>query len=268
MLRRAPRSSAPMCTFAAMRAFAPSRALFPMLSAAALVFGAGPGVACASGQAERLDLTALGRPADEVARDVTSKPLEVYEFLGIRGGSVVADLIAGGGYNTAVLTHAVGDEGVVFSQAGRRGGLAERATGGDLKGRRNVVVFQEVEELPADSLDVALTVRNYHDVPPKETRSWLAAIRAALVPGGVLGIVDVRTKPGFEGRATDLHRISEDLIVEEVTATGFELEGRSDLLANPKDSYESSEFENRETTDRMLLKFRKPKADPAKSERG
>jgi predicted methyltransferase len=29
------------------------------------------------------------------------------------------------------------------------------------------------------------------------------------------------------------------------------------MLANPKDTYESAEFENREGTDRMVLKFRK-----------
>lgn len=218
-------------------------------------------------QARDLDLAALGRPAEEVARDSTSKPLAVYDFFEIGRGSVVADLMPGGGYNTAILTHLVGDRGVVFSQRGRRNAVAERMRTGDLAGRGNIVLFGEVEDLPADSLDVVLTVRNYHDLPQERIASWLAGIRRALRPGGVFAVVDVRTKPGFRGRAPDLHRISEDVVVKEVTAAGFELAGRSDLLANPKDEYGSSEFDNREVTDRMVLKFRKP-APPAQSERG
>lgn len=210
-----------------------------------------------------VDLGALGRPAEEVARDATSKPLEVFAFLEIGSGDVVADLIAGGGYNTAILTHVVGPEGVVFSQNGRRDAIVQRVSKGDLKGRANVVVFQDVAGLPADTLDVALTVRNYHDVPAAEIPTWLAGVQRALKPGGILGVIDVRTKPGTAGRAEDLHRISEDLVVQEVTAAGFELVERSNLLAHPDDPYESSEFGNREATDRMLLKFRKPAGEQA-----
>jgi predicted methyltransferase len=218
------------------------------------------------GQAEKLDLGALGRPAEEVTRDATSKPLAVYELFEIRSGSAVADLFAGGGYNTAILTHVVGPEGVVFSENSRRNAIGERKANGDLKDRANVVVFQRVEELPAESLDVALTVRNYHDVPAEEIGKWLAAIHEALKPGGVFGVVDVRTEPGFRGRAADLHRISEQVVVEEVTGAGFVLEARSDLLSNPKDAYGSSEFENREGTDRMVLKFRRVEVEEAAGE--
>ena len=213
-------------------------------------------------QRPALDLAQLGRPAEEVARDATSKPLDLYAFFEIGRGTVVADLIAGGGYNSAILTHVVGDHGVVFSQNGRRDAIVERKRNGDFKDRANIVVFEKVEELPAETLDVALTVRNYHDVPEAEIGTWLAAVRRALKPGGVFGVVDVRTEPGFRGRAADLHRISEDVVVKEVTAAGFQLEGRSDLLANPKDAYRSSEFEDREGTDRMVLKFRKPSETP------
>ena len=123
-----------------------------------------------------------------------------------------------------------------------------------------MVVIKTVEDLPADSLDVVLTVRNYHDISEERLQGWLAGIHRALKPGGVFAVVDVRTKPGDEGRATELHRIAEDTVVAEVTAAGFELEGRSDLLANANDTYGSSEFGNREATDRMVLKFRKPEA--------
>ncbi|HEY7530542.1 MAG TPA: SAM-dependent methyltransferase [Gemmatimonadota bacterium] len=245
------------CRFRARRASAAVSGVAPIAVALVLAAAlAGPLRAQAA-----VDLTAVGRPAEEVARDATSKPLEVYAFLEIEPGDAVADLIAGGGYNTAILTHVVGPEGVVFSQNGRRNAIAERVASGDLKGRANVVVFQDLTELPADSLDVALTVRNYHDLAAGEIPAWLANVRRALKPGGILGVIDVRTKPGAQARPEDLHRISEDLVVKEVTGAGFELVERSNLLANPNDTYESAEFENREGTDRMLLKFRKPAAE-------
>ena len=227
-----------------------------------LLPGLGPAAPAARPQTPALDLTKLGRPPEEVARDATSRPLAVYELFEIGPGKVVADLMAGGGYNTAILTHLVGDRGAVFSQDGRRKAISERKARGDLGDRANVVVFERVEDLPVDSLDVALTVRNYHDVPPEEIGSWLSGVFSALKPAGVLGVVDVRAGPGFRGRAPGLHRIAEDLVVAEVTAAGFELESRSDLLANRDDDYRSSEFEDREGTDRMVLKFRKPAAGP------
>ena len=244
----------------ALRSVSRLRLVIPLL--AALALGGGAPRARALAQQADLDLAKLGRSSEEVARDATSKPLEVYRFLEIGPGSVVADLIAGGGYNTVILSHVVGEDGVVFSQNGRKNAITERKANGDLKDRANVVVFNKLEELPDDTLDVALTVRNYHDVAEEEIGAWLAGIRRALKPGAVFGIVDVRTEPGFRGRAEDLHRISEDVVVEEVTAAGFVLEGRSDLLAKPDDSYGSSEFGNREATDRMLLKFRKPPEEP------
>jgi predicted methyltransferase len=209
-------------------------------------------------QARDPDLTKLGRPADEVARDGTSRPLELYRFFEIGPGTVVADLIAGGGYNTAILTHVVGEGGVVFSQNGRKNAIAERKAKGDFKDRANVVVFDSLAQLPSDTLDVALTVRNYHDVPQEGLAEWLKGIQRALKPGGIFAVVDVRTAPGFRGRATELHRIAEETVVEEVTAAGFTLEARADMLGSRFDKYESSEFGNREATDRMVLKFRKP----------
>lgn len=238
--------------------FRSSHARRRRLALTVLTLAAAGAAPAAAQESSSLDLTKLGRPAEEVARDATSKPLEVYRFFGIDEGDVVADLIAGGGYNTAILTHLVGPEGVVFSHNVRNDAIKKRVAEGDLKGRANVVVFDELSELPDDTLDVALTVRNYHDVPQAEIGNWLKNVYRALKPGGTLAVIDVRTKPGFEGRATDLHRISEQTVVSEVKAAGFEFAGGSDLLANPDDKYESSEFENREQTNRMVLKFTKP----------
>ena len=199
-----------------------------------------------------------------MARDASSKPLALCEFFDI--GPVTSWRTC----SRRRLQHRDLDAAGRRQRRGvpirtRKGAVAARLKTGDLKGRSNIVVFGRIEDLPADSLDVVLTVRNYHDVSEGDMAAWLQGIARALKPGGVLAVVDVRTKPGFEGRAGDLHRIAEDLVVKEVTGAGFTLEERSDMLANPKDTSESSEFENREGTDRMVLEFRKPAAAQARS---
>lgn len=97
------------------------RPLYRLLVLAAALAFVSPGAGAVVAAQTALDLTKLGRPANEVARDATSKPLAVYRFFGIAPGAVVADLFAGGGYNTAILTHLAGDGGLVFSQDGRKG---------------------------------------------------------------------------------------------------------------------------------------------------
>ena len=46
-----------------------------------------------------------------------------------------------------------------------------------------------------------------------------------------------------QGIDEPLHRINEDLVIEEITAAGFELVGRSDVLHNAEDTYD---FDGRE----------------------
>jgi len=78
-----------------------------------------------------------------------------------------------------------------------------------------------------------------------------------LMPGGIFGVVDARTpKEGFDD---ETHRINQQMVVDHVTAAGFELLESSEMLANPDDDF--GEYEGtgkRFEVDRMVLKFRKP----------
>ena len=57
-----------------------------------------------------------------------------------------------------------------------------------------------------------------------------------------------------------LHRIDPAIVIEDMTAAGFELEGQSDLLRNPDDDHSKSVFdpELRGKTDRFVMRFRNP----------
>jgi predicted methyltransferase len=58
-----------------------------------------------------------------------------------------------------------------------------------------------------------------------------------------------------------LHRIDAATVVQEVTAAGFKLVSRSDLLRNPADDHTEKMFDPsiRMKTDQFILTFRKPR---------
>ena len=211
------------------------------------------------------------RPEEERAQDAHRKALEIYEWLGIGPGMTVGDIFASGGYNTHLLSRLVGDQGKVHAvmefyadpsvfegRVYKLPGLQERVETASLG---NVEILIKLDELPAEGLDAMVVVRNYHDVEwvfeSLKRTDVVAALHRALKPGGVIGIVEVATDR--EGWDEDTHRLNESMVVEDFTAGGFELEERSDLLANPDDDHSVSGFEQgRHTMDRYLLRFRKP----------
>jgi predicted methyltransferase len=62
---------------------------------------------------------AADRSDDDRALDPQRKPVEFLEFLQVRPGMRVAELIAGFGYTTELLARAVGEGGVVYAQNNR-----------------------------------------------------------------------------------------------------------------------------------------------------
>ncbi|MFQ5767400.1 MAG: hypothetical protein ACE5ID_05390 [Acidobacteriota bacterium] len=217
------------------------------------------------------------RSDDDRKRDDGFKPLEVYGFFGVEPGMTVADLWPGHGYNTQILSGAVGSNGKVLAVLGplyNRGRYADRVKG-FVKERMeqghldNVEIVETLEEIPANSVDVMITVRNYHDLGEAKDRvAVLPGLLRALKPGGILGVVDAFTPK--EGRDEEHHRINEELVVSEITGAGFELVGRSPVLENRKDTYD---FDGREDDapihryfiHRFVHKYRKPAGQTAQN---
>lgn len=207
------------------------------------------------GQRSAVDLDAPDRPSEEKARDAFSKPLEMLAWIGVEPGDVALDYHSGSGYNTRILAEWVGPDGVVFTEmSGRRAeALLERLESGDLADAGNVVYVDALSKIPTDTLDLFLTVRNYHDLDPEQVSGFLAEVDRVLAPGGAFVVVDARAA---EGRDAEGHRIADEVIVSEVTAAGFELVDSSELLANPDDDHQGAQWESREGLDQSLLKFR------------
>jgi len=209
------------------------------------------------------------RPEDERKLDAGRKPEEVLKFFGVKPGDKVADIMAAGGYYTAILSQVVGDKGVVYSanNAFIKGFVKDK-----LDVRLQNPMFANVKHidgemdklaLPTDgSLDFVLIHLNYHDLVLKnDNRAAMnKAIFAALKPGGVYGIVDHYAKDGSGSEFTEsLHRIDKAVEVKEVTDAGFVLAKEGDMLRHPEDPRTEGVFKHRGETDRFVLRFEKPK---------
>jgi len=198
---------------------------------------------------DRAVLADPSRPEAERDQDADRHPLEVYEFFGVQPGQTVADVYNFDGYNTHLLSRVVGDGGQVYSVFEFYGekelfdgalykvdAVTQRV---DDAGLYNVELALRLSEVPSDSVDVAVAVRNYHE------------------PGGIVGIVEVATPS--EGWDNAAHRLNKQVVIDDFTAGGFELVEESDMLANPADDHTVDGFaDGRHKTDRYALKFRKP----------
>jgi len=213
---------------------------------------------------------AADRPAEDKQLDAGRQPEQMLAFFGIAPGQKVADLFAGGGYTTELLSRVVGPTGTVYSQ---NPPFPERfkKIGATWQARlknpalKNVVPVQkpfdapDLLPVPPDSLDAVTMNMNYHDmVLLKIDRAKVnAAVFKALRPGGYYDIVDHSAKDGSGLKDIQLHRIDEKIVIDEIEEAGFKPAGASSALRHPDDDRTWNVFKKRGQTDRFMLKFEK-----------
>jgi ubiquinone/menaquinone biosynthesis C-methylase UbiE len=151
------------------------------------------------------------------------KPARVVAALGVRRGSVVADVGAGPGYFTLPLARAVGATGRVYAVDPGLPHL-DRLRGRLMKTRvRNVTpVLSRGDDphLPPRSCDLVLVVNTYHHFP--DGPAFLRRVATALRSHGVLAAID------FEKRETPVgppveHRVSREEFLQAATKAGLRL---------------------------------------------
>lgn len=174
---------------------------------------------------------------DWKARDSWQRPQEVMDALGIKLGSIVGDIGAGGGYFTFHLAARVGAKGRVYAEdilEGEVSKIHERAAKEGLTQIEAVLGAKNDPRLPAESLDAILIVNAYHEM--REHDAMLSAILRGLKPGGLLGIIDAPAKPG-EAREKyyERHRIPEQFVRDDAARCGFRFV-RQEPGFNPPDN--------------------------------
>lgn len=210
------------------------------------------------------------RPESFTERDSWRHPQEVLAFSGIKPGDHVADLGAGGGYYSELLSLLVGPDGSVILQnppawIEKYGKGMLPPLQANLARHANIsrkdAPFDDLGLAPG-SLDAVTMMLIYHDVNnlPADRAKMNREIYAALKPGGKLLITDHHAETGSGVRDTDtLHRIDAATVRKEVEAAGFTLAAQSDVLANKDDDHSKSIFDPaiRYHTDRFVYVFKK-----------
>jgi predicted methyltransferase len=201
------------------------------------------------------------RPASEKELDAARKPAEVLAFYGVNRGQKVADIMAFRGYYTAILSQVVGTEGVVYSvNPTARPEFNDRWK---KPGYENVKIVDgplDKVALPQDgSLDFVIIHLNYHDLAPNVRIAMNKRILGALKSGGIYGVVDHSAKDGTGNEAVKtLHRIDKQLVIKEVTGSGFTLAKEGTMLRKPEDTRDFNVNKVRNKDDRFVLAFQKP----------
>jgi len=215
----------------------------------------------------RTALASPDRPAADKERDAVRKPVETIQFLGIKSGQTVIDVIAVGGWFTEVLSAAVGSSGKVYGQnptffTTRQGFEEGEKTRNDRL--KNVTpIHGEIGDAKINgTVDAALTALNMHDIYGQGGEAAAVALAKsvydALKPGGVFGVIDHVGVAGQDNKA--FHRIELQQAKDVLTKAGFKIEAESDILKNPADDHTKRVFDPAVArhTDQFLIRARKP----------
>jgi predicted methyltransferase len=212
------------------------------------------------------------RPAAERERDAARKPAELLAFAEVEPGEKVGDYIMGGGYWTRLLSGAVGPEGKVYAFQPDEF-IAFRPAYGEeqnaaVTGRDNVAALRGPVAAPPfpEKLDTIITVQNMHDLyigamPQGTGPKALAALYAALKPGGTLVVIDHSAAAGAGlAAANTVHRMDRDAAIAALTEAGFTVNAESALYMRPDDPRTANVFDPaiRGKTDQFMLRLRKP----------
>lgn len=237
------------------------------------------------------------RSSANKARDEFRHPFETLSFFEVTPKSTVVEVSPGGGWYSEILAPLLQQQGQYYaahqpadstSEYAKKSLAAYQAklAADPVYSKVIVTGFAPVagqKIAPDGSADVVVTFRNLHNwYMQKGDESLLNAYKsfyAALKPGGVLGVVEHRLPENkLSTKWQDSGYMPQSLAVKLAEQAGFVLEATSEVNANPRDTADHKNgvwalpptLGNKETdkakylaigeSDRMTLKFRKPKA--------
>jgi len=193
------------------------------------------------------------RSAAYIARNQYRHPKETLLFFGLKPDMTVVEISPGGGWYSEILAPVLRDNGMFYAASYRISAnsrdffrrmdanyRAKLKASPAVYGRMKLVHFdREMPEFaPAGSADMVLTFRNVHNWAKAGTAEVMfRGFHAALKPGGVLGVIDHRAKPGtsFDQQIQSGY-MTEDYVIETAKRAGFRLSAKSEINANPKDT--------------------------------
>ncbi len=235
------------------------------------------------------------RGAENTARDRYRHPAETLAFFGVKPDQTVIEITPGGGWYAEILAPLLRDKGhyiaaVVDPMAVKEGGSRDyqqkSKSGLEAKfaaapaqfDRARVVAYDPAAPVfgAPGSADVVLTFRNVHNWRSAgQAEGMFRGFFAVLKPGGVLGVAEHRAN-GAVGDDDKSGYVGEQQVIAMAEAAGFQLDAKSEVNANPKDTKDypggvwtlpptnkhdaedNAEYRAIGESDRMTLRFVKP----------
>jgi predicted methyltransferase len=198
-------------------------------------------------------LTAEHRTAKYVERDKFRHPKETLLFFGLSPEKSVVEITPGYGWYAEILAPLIGEKGQYYYTSLK---LHEKINPYFVKVekafkekmQKNPDVYSKLRWVhfdpkqpnfaPDGPVDMVLTFRNVHNwAKAGSVESMFAGFARALKPGGILGLVEHRAKPG-----TPLEKqiksgyMTEEYVIKIANDAGFILDASSEINANPNDT--------------------------------
>jgi predicted methyltransferase len=233
------------------------------------------------------------RSEKNITRNTYRNPVETLTFFEVKPDMSVVEVSPGGGWYTEILGPYLKKEGsisfTIFSDESERSyaprlnkKIRTLTSNKDLFGKVSFTTLETpnfMEPVAEDnSVDRVLTFRNVHNwMKDGKLKEVLASFYKALKPGGILGIVEHRTRSNKkQDPKAKSGYVREDFVINSAVNVGFEFIAKSEINANYNDkaNYAKGVWtlppslrlkdKNRSKylaigeSDRMTIKFRKP----------
>ncbi len=268
-----------------------------MLAAPAMAIKpAGPNAQVAITPAVQKAVQDSHRDPANVKRDAYRHPAQTLSFFGVAPGKTVIEITPGSGWYSEILAPLLRDKGsyvaaVVDPMAvpeGRGRDYQQRSREGlEKKFAGNAAVYDKATLVAynptapvfgaANSADVVLTFRNVHNWrSANQAEGMFKGFYSVLKPGGVLGVVEHRAKADVPADDKTGY-VGQKQVIAMAEAAGFKLAGSSEINANPRDTKDypngvwtlpptnqhdaadAAKYQAIGESDRMTLRFIKPK---------
>jgi predicted methyltransferase len=239
-------------------------------------------------------ITGEHRTESNRLRDKYRHPRETLLFFGLRPDLTVVEIWPGSGWYSEIIGPVLRERGKYYLahyalenpkladwqrevREKQQQKIAEQTS---VYGKPMFTAFAPPDFLviaPASSVDLVLTFRNVHNWSnQKSDQAAFKAFYNALKPGGILGVVEHRARPGtsFE-RMVKSGYMTEAHVIALAEQAGFKLVEKAEINANPLDNtdhpngvwtlppmlrgwLDKDKYRAIGESDRMTLKFHKP----------
>jgi predicted methyltransferase len=229
------------------------------------------------------------RSIENIKRDKFRHPYETLKFFGIDPEMTVVELSPGGGWYTEILAIYMYDEGELITApySASLSDYAKRSREAFEAKLNSKSIYEKVKIVDLfgklaenETVDAVLTFRNVHNWLGEDgsgVKNVFEQSYAALKPGGILGVVEHRAKPGTSIKEMKKSGyVTEEFTINLAKEAGFILSKKSEINANSKDTKDhpngvwtlppslylkdgnKEKYRQIGESDRMTLLFKKP----------